>query len=92
MSPHVLIAALVARAGGSLAVAKAMRRPGFQGTLHNICAGNVTNPARSSGKRIAEHFSIPIDAVYDADVAAPTFASAAPTSDNILAKTYALTH
>lgn len=74
MPPHLLIAALVARAGGSLAVAKAMHKPGFQGTLHKICAGNVANPAPASGKRIAEHFAIPFDAVYDAAVAARVYA------------------
>ena len=94
MPPHLLIAALVARAGGSLAVAKAMHKPSFQGTLHKICAGHVANPARASARRIAEHFSIPVDAVYDADVAtrvhAPLFGTNAcehpPAPDNRPAK------
>jgi hypothetical protein len=56
---------LVHRAGGPLPVAKAMRAPGFQPTLHKICAGHVASPKRSSAERIAAHFAIPVDAVYD---------------------------
>lgn len=74
MAPHLLIAELVKRAGGSLAVAKAMRKPGFQGTLHKICAGRVTSPSRESALRISKHFAIPLDALYDADVAARVYA------------------
>ena len=46
-------------------VARAMRAPGFQPTLHKICTGRVASPKRSSAERIAKHFGIPVDAVYD---------------------------
>jgi hypothetical protein len=69
MKPHELIDALVKRAGGSLPVAKAMGAPGFQPTLHKIAAGQVEAPQRSSAERIAKHFGIPVDAVYDERVA-----------------------
>ena len=65
MKAHEFIKWLVYRAGGPLPVAKAMRAPGFQPTLHKICAGHVSSPKRSSAERIAAHFDIPVDAVYD---------------------------
>lgn len=70
MVPHALISQLVADAGGALSVAKAMNRPSFQGTLHKICAGRVASPSRDSATRIAKHFGIPVDALYDPVVAA----------------------
>ena len=60
---------MVQRAGGPLRVAKAMRAPSFQPTLHKICAGHVASPKRASAQRIAAHFGIPVDAVYDDSVA-----------------------
>jgi hypothetical protein len=70
---HQLIARLVKDAGGSLPVAKAMRAESFQGTLHKIAAGRVEIPSRGSAKRIADHFGIPIDALYDDALAARIF-------------------
>ena len=70
MKPHELIAELVRRAGGSLPVAKAMRAPTFQGTLNRICNGRIESPSRVTAERIARHFDIPIDAIYDERVAA----------------------
>lgn len=82
MDPHRLIARLVQDAGGALPVAKAMGKPTFQGTLHKICAGGVASPKRDSAQRIADHFKIPVDALYDPQVAdavwAARFGSAAP--------------
>lgn len=69
MKAHQFIAALVEAAGGSNRVALAMRAKTFQGTLHRICQGTST-PTRASAERIAAHFGIPVDAVYDDDVAA----------------------
>jgi hypothetical protein len=66
IEPSKLIHRLVQEAGGSLPVAKAMGAPSFQGTLHKIAAGEVLSPKRVSAERIARHFHIPIDAVYDA--------------------------
>lgn len=72
-SPHMhwsqLIDTLVRNAGGALAVAKAMKAPTFQGTLHKIASGNVTAPSRKSAERIASFFGIPVDALYDDNVA-----------------------
>lgn len=65
MKAHEFIKWLVYRAGGPLPVAKAMRTPGFQPTLHKICAGHVASPKRASAERIAAHFGIPVDAVYN---------------------------
>lgn len=69
MKAHQFIAALVEAAGGSNRVALAMRAKTFQGTLHRICQGTST-PTRASAERIAAHFGIPVDAVYDDEVAA----------------------
>lgn len=65
MKSYEFIRWLVYRAGGPLPVAKAMRAPGFQPTLHKICAGHVASPKRASAERIAAYFGIPVDAVYD---------------------------
>ncbi len=91
VKPYKLIHRLVQEAGGSLPVAKAMRKPGFQGTLHKIAAGLVTEPSRTSAERIARHFGIPLEAIYDeriaAQVAAERFgaedSSAPPEETNI---------
>lgn len=64
-----LIDILVRNAGGALSVAKAMKAPTFQGTLHKIASGNVTAPSRRSAERIASFFGIPVDALYDDNVA-----------------------
>ncbi len=65
MQPHTLIALLVTAAGGTAKVARDMRSPSFQGTLHKICSGHVRSPKRESAERIAQFFNIPVDAVYD---------------------------
>jgi hypothetical protein len=69
MKSHELIRALVEQGGGSLPVAKAMHAPNFQGTLHKICAGRVDSPSHASAERIAKHFKIPLEAIYDDKVA-----------------------
>lgn len=66
---HEFIRWLVSRGGGPLQVSKAMRTPSFQPTLHKICRGLVVSPKRASAERIAAHFKIPVDAVYDDTVA-----------------------
>lgn len=89
MKAHQFIAALVEAAGGSNRVAHAMRAKTFQGTLHRICQG-TSMPTRASAERIAAHFGIPVDAVYDDALAArlyqqmlgaPAQATTAPTPD-----------
>lgn len=80
MKAYEFIAWLVARGGGTLAVARAMRRPGFQPSLHKLCAGQVASPKRSSAERIAAHFGIPVDAVYD-DVLATRLHAQMTTSE-----------
>lgn len=69
VQPYELIHALVEQAGGPLRVAKAMGTPGFQPTLHKYCAGHVRSPKRSTAERIANHFKLPIEALYDAKLA-----------------------
>lgn len=69
MKSHDLIRALVEQGGGTLPVAKAMRAPQFQGTLHKICAGHVAAPSHRSAERIAKHFKLPLEAIYDDNVA-----------------------
>jgi hypothetical protein len=73
MKASDFIAWLVQRAGGTLAVAKRMRQPGFQPTLHKICAGQVASPTRASAERIASHFNIPVDAIYSDETATALF-------------------
>lgn len=73
MAPHELIRALVTAEGGALQVAKKMRHRGFQPTLNKICNGLVTAPTHASAQRIATHFKIPLQAIYDPTVADQVF-------------------
>lgn len=66
---HELIDRLVEESGGALPVAKAMGVETFQGTLYRIAKGTTTEPSRESAQRIAKHFNIPIEAMYDDAVA-----------------------
>ena len=75
MEPHDLIRQLVEAAGGTARVAREMRAPTFQGTLHKICSGHVKSPTRRSAERISRFFGIPVDAVYKASVAQQVAAS-----------------
>lgn len=72
--PYELVKALVDRAGGSLPVAKAMNAQGFQPTLHKFISGHVPQPKHSTAARIADHFGIPLDAIYDVQVATEWYA------------------
>ena len=73
VKPYLLIAKLVEQAGGALPAAKAMKAPSFQPTLHKIVSGDVDSPKRTSAERIAKHFKIPIEAVYDPKIAAQVY-------------------
>lgn len=70
MSPQELIRTLIARAGGELPVARAMGMPTFQGTLYKFAHGHTRSPARSTAEKIARHFKIEVDAMYDPRVSA----------------------
>ncbi len=65
MKSHELVNALVERAGGALRVAKAMGSQSFQPTLFRVCSGLVSSPKRETAEKIAKHFGIPVDAIYD---------------------------
>lgn len=52
-----------------MAVAKAMGKTTFQGTLHKFCAGSVRSPSRETAERIATHYKLPIDALYNEKLA-----------------------
>lgn len=69
VKPYELIRRLVNDAGGPTRVARQMRRPTFQGTLHKIVNGKVRAPERPSAELIADYFKIPVEAVYDGEVA-----------------------
>lgn len=69
VKPHELIDRLVRRDGGALAVAKAMGKAGFQPTLHKFCAGLVAEPSHITAKRIADHYKLPVEAIYSERVA-----------------------
>lgn len=43
--------------------------PSFQGTLNKLMNGRVKSPTRATAERVARHFDIPIEAVYDPRVA-----------------------
>lgn len=73
MDPHKLVAALVDRDGGALRVAKAMGRPAFQPTLYKVAAGRVASPKRETAERIAKHFGIPVESLYDRRLATRVF-------------------
>jgi hypothetical protein len=68
VKPYQLVAKLIDEEGGAFRVAKAMGEPSFQGTLHKFAAGNVSNPIRRNAEKIAKHFGIPLDAIYDEEV------------------------
>lgn len=70
MTPVELVRELVERAGGDHAVARAMGAPTFQGTLYKYIHGQTDSPARRTADRIARHFKISVEAIYDAKVAA----------------------
>lgn len=74
MDVDVLVRALIDRAGGALPVAKAMGVPSFQGTLHKLAHGGVKSPTRRTAERVASHFHIPIEALYDKRVTATVYA------------------
>ena len=69
MKPFELVSALVARAGGSSKVARAMGKRVSQSTLHKICDGKVASPKADSAKAIADFFELPLEAIYDERVA-----------------------
>lgn len=50
-------------------MAKAMKDPSFQGSLHKFCNGRVASPTHASASRIADHFKIPIEAIYNDKIA-----------------------
>lgn len=71
MRPHELVAALIRASGlSTVQLAKDMGQASFQGSLHKIAHGLVASPKRASADRIARYFEIPVDALYDAKVAA----------------------
>lgn len=70
MKTQELIAELVRRGGGELPVAKAMRKPTFQSTLHRLVNGDTTNLRRPTAQRIADHFGLPIETFYSERLAA----------------------
>lgn len=47
-----------------------MGAPTFQGTLYKFSHGQTTSPARRTADRIAKHFKISVEALYDARAAA----------------------
>lgn len=51
-------------------VARDMDKASFQGTLHKYINGRVPNPTRQTAQKIAKHFGLPIDALYDRAMAA----------------------
>lgn len=70
MKPYELIRALVRGTGKSdRQVAIEMRDSTFQGTLYKFMAGGVASPQRATAERIARHFKLPIDALYDEAIA-----------------------
>lgn len=71
LPPHKLVELLASKSGLSLLeLAKRMHKASFQGTLHKFVHGSVESPSRATAKRIADYFKIPLDALYDARIAA----------------------
>lgn len=70
MEPYRLIAALVERSGRPVAdIAREMDKATFQGTLHRYLNGKSPQPSRYTAKRIADFFRLPIEVIYDPEVA-----------------------
>jgi len=65
VKPHELIAALMAKEGGSLPLARKMGKPKLQPSLHRFAAGGVDSPAMTTAKPLAAYFKLPLDAIYD---------------------------
>lgn len=89
MKSHELVSALVERAGGALRVAKAMGSQSFQPTLFRVCSGLVSSPKRETAEKIAKHFGIPVDAIYDDKLAtriAAELLDGKPAPENVSAE------
>lgn len=66
MEPYQLIARLVRDTGlSTMQVARDIDCASFQGTLHKYINGQVPNPTRNTASKIAKHFGLPVDAIYD---------------------------
>lgn len=69
MKTHELISELVHSAGGALSVACAMGNRNYQGTISRLINGETEQPSPATAKRIAQHFGIPVEALYDENAA-----------------------
>lgn len=69
MDQHELLRLLVERDGGALPSARKMGRKGLQPTLHRFAHRQTRELKRHNAERIAKHFGIDIDALFDKDVA-----------------------
>lgn len=70
MKPHLLVKALVEKAGGEMSVARAMGAPTFQATLWKFTHGKVPDPSRKTAQRISDHFGFPAEVIYSEALAA----------------------
>jgi DNA-binding XRE family transcriptional regulator len=75
MKSHELIYALMHRQGlGSLTLAKKLKNPGLQAPIYRFVRGQST-PEAETARQIAKYFDLPLEALYDDQVATKTAAA-----------------
>lgn len=70
MKPHQLIAALMLGEGlNPSSLARKIKRPELQPTIHRFVHGKTADPDRSTAEPLAAYFRVPTDAIYSEKVA-----------------------
>lgn len=73
MEPYELIRQLMEKEGlGAFPLARKIGRPDLQPSIHRYASGQIKNPNRAMATLLANHFKIPIDAIYDRAAAIST--------------------
>ena len=49
---------------GTAALARALKQPKLQPSLHRLVRGEVSEPARATAEALATYFQVPTDAIY----------------------------
>jgi hypothetical protein len=69
VQPNELVRGLIDQSGERLTVVANRIQAGFQPTLHKFVSGRTREPSRQTAALIAEFFRIPLEALYDEEVA-----------------------
>lgn len=69
VQPNELVRALIDQSGERLTVVANRIQAGFQPVLHKFVSGRTKEPSRQTAALIADFFKIPLEALYDEEVA-----------------------